>query len=84
MLSVKAAVFDASQLACPLPYRRPQHLKRLGGVRWLAVVLNAPISSKTKVWKSIDDAVKDVKSGDNLLSGGKSAFIEFFSGEHAC
>ena len=29
-----------------------------------------PLPNKTKVWDSVDEAVKDVKSGDTLLSGG--------------
>ncbi|THG99223.1 hypothetical protein EW026_g3093 [Hermanssonia centrifuga] len=43
---------------------------RLIAIRWLAVVADAPIPKKTKVWDNIDEAVKDVKSGDVLLSGG--------------
>ncbi len=44
---------------------------RLIAIRWLAVVADAPIPKKTKVWDNIDEAVKDVKSGDVLLSGGE-------------
>lgn len=29
-----------------------------------------PVPNKTKVWDSVDEAVKDVESGDTLLSGG--------------
>jgi len=29
-----------------------------------------PVPNKTKVWDSVDEAIKDVKSGDTLLSGG--------------
>ncbi|EPT06067.1 hypothetical protein FOMPIDRAFT_158855 [Fomitopsis schrenkii] len=29
-----------------------------------------PVPNKTKVWDSVDEAVKDVRSGDTLLSGG--------------
>ena len=32
-----------------------------------------PVPNKTKVWESVDEAVKDVKSGDTLLSGGACA-----------
>ena len=39
--------------------------------RYLSVVQDAPIPKKSKVWKSVDDAVKDVKSGDIILSGGQ-------------
>ncbi|KIP08148.1 hypothetical protein PHLGIDRAFT_88580 [Phlebiopsis gigantea 11061_1 CR5-6] len=34
------------------------------------VARDAPVPRKRKVWDSVDDAVKDVKSGDVLLSGG--------------
>ena len=45
---------------------------RLHGVRHYGIVTDIPISSgKTKVWKDIDSAVGDVKSGDILLSGGQ-------------
>ena len=40
-------------------------------------VVNAPRPGKTKVWDSVDAAVKDVKSGDIILSGGA-----FFRGVH--
>ncbi|KAI0362342.1 3-oxoacid CoA-transferase [Trametes cingulata] len=39
-------------------------------IRYYSVVANAPIPKKTKVWDSADEAVKDVKSGDIILSGG--------------
>lgn len=39
-------------------------------VRYYAVVANAAAPKKTKVWDSVDEAIKDVKSGDILLSGG--------------
>ncbi|KAI0748319.1 3-oxoacid CoA-transferase [Daedaleopsis nitida] len=39
-------------------------------IRYYSVVVNAPIPRKTKVWDSVDEAVKDVKSGDIILSGG--------------
>lgn len=32
----------------------------------------APIPDVQKVWDSADEAVKDVKSGDTILSGGKN------------
>ena len=44
-------------------------------LRYYSVVANAPIPNKTKVWSSADEAVKDVKSGDIILSGGASATI---------
>lgn len=31
----------------------------------------SPVPRKTKVWDSVDEAVKDVKSGDILLCGGE-------------
>ncbi|KZT11307.1 3-oxoacid CoA-transferase [Laetiporus sulphureus 93-53] len=39
-------------------------------VRFYTIVTDAPIPKKTKVWSSADEAVKDVKSGDVVLSGG--------------
>lgn len=39
--------------------------------RYLSVVHDHPIPKKSKVWKSAEDAVKDVKSGDIVLSGGQ-------------
>ncbi|KAI0341777.1 3-oxoacid CoA-transferase [Trametopsis cervina] len=38
--------------------------------RVLTIVANAPIPKKTKVWKSADDAVADIKEGSTILSGG--------------
>lgn len=46
--------------------------------RYLSVVHDAPIPKKSKVWKSADDAVKDVKSGDIVLSGGQYALVRIF------
>ncbi|KAH9945942.1 3-oxoacid CoA-transferase [Epithele typhae] len=37
-------------------------------MRYYSVVRDAP--KKTKVWDSVDEAVKDVKTGDTILSGG--------------
>lgn len=34
-----------------------------------------PVPNKTKVWDSVDEAVKDVRSGDTLLSGGVCADV---------
>ncbi|KAH9951886.1 3-oxoacid CoA-transferase [Amylocystis lapponica] len=39
-------------------------------IRYYGVVADAPIPRKTKVWDSVEEAVKDVKSGDTILSGG--------------
>jgi len=39
-------------------------------VRLYSVAASAPIPKQKKVWASADDAVKDVKSGDIILSGG--------------
>ncbi|KAI0950454.1 hypothetical protein AcV7_008914 [Taiwanofungus camphoratus] len=39
-------------------------------VRYYSVVTDAPIPKKSKVWDSIEEAVKVVKSGDILLCGG--------------
>ena len=39
-------------------------------MRAYSVAANAPVPKKRKVWDSVDEAIKDVKSGDILLSGG--------------
>ncbi|KAK1217165.1 hypothetical protein PQX77_020173 [Marasmius sp. AFHP31] len=38
--------------------------------RYYGIPTNIPPPRKTKVWDSVDEAVKDVKSGDTLLVGG--------------
>lgn len=41
---------------------------------WLkqySTATDLPVPNKTKVWDSVDEAVKDIKSGDVLLSAGK-------------
>ncbi|EMD38352.1 hypothetical protein CERSUDRAFT_113512 [Gelatoporia subvermispora B] len=38
--------------------------------RQYSTSVDLPVPNKTKVWDSADEAVKDVKSGDVLLSGG--------------
>ncbi|KAG1882890.1 3-oxoacid CoA-transferase [Suillus subluteus] len=38
--------------------------------RWYSTPAELPLPNKSKVWKSVDEAVKDVKSGDVLLCGG--------------
>ena len=43
---------------------------RIHATRYYSVVVDAPVPRKSKVWDNIDDAIKDVKSGDILLSGG--------------
>lgn len=40
-------------------------------VRKYSTPTDLPVPKKTKVWESVDEAVKDVKSGDVLLCGGK-------------
>lgn len=35
-----------------------------------SVVTDVPIPTKSKVWDNVHEAVKDVKDGDILLSGG--------------
>lgn len=64
MLALKTRSVAAHRLrrTLPLPFT-------VARVRFYAVV-DAPPPAKTKVWDSVDDAVKDVKSGDILLSGG--------------
>ncbi|CCM02066.1 uncharacterized protein FIBRA_04142 [Fibroporia radiculosa] len=39
-------------------------------VKAYSTVADVPVSKKSKVYNSVDEAVKDVKSGDVLLSGG--------------
>ena len=39
-------------------------------MRFYSVVVDASRPRKTKVWNSVDEAVKDVKTGDIILSGG--------------
>ena len=43
-------------------------------MRYYSVVVDAARPKKTKVWDSVDEAVKDVKTGDMILSGGTSRF----------
>lgn len=43
---------------------------RLGPVRKYSVPVDIPVPRKSKIWDSVDEAVKDVKSGDVLLCGG--------------
>ena len=38
--------------------------------RFLNAGAGTPVPRKRKVWDSVDEAIKDVKSGDTLLSGG--------------
>lgn len=39
-------------------------------VRCYSTPADLPVPNKSKVWESAEEAVKDVKSGDTLLSGG--------------
>lgn len=39
-------------------------------LRSLNVAAGAPVPHKRKVWDSVDEAIRDVKPGDTLLSGG--------------
>ncbi|KZT11308.1 3-oxoacid CoA-transferase [Laetiporus sulphureus 93-53] len=43
---------------------------RLGITQYSTAAVELPVSNKTKVWDSVDEAINDVKSGDVLLSGG--------------
>jgi hypothetical protein len=45
--------------------------------RWYSTPTELPLPNKSKVWKSVDEAVKDVKSGDVLLCGGEYRRIPF-------
>ncbi|EGN96205.1 hypothetical protein SERLA73DRAFT_185833 [Serpula lacrymans var. lacrymans S7.3] len=40
------------------------------GIRWYSTPVDLPVPKKRKVWDSVDEVVKDVKSGDVLLCGG--------------
>jgi hypothetical protein len=42
---------------------------------------NTPVPNKSKIWASVDEAVKDVKSGDVLLCGGQHALLLVSSAE---
>lgn len=46
-------------------------------VRCYSVPAELPVPKKTKVWASADEAVKDVKSGDVVLSGGLLGLAPF-------
>ena len=37
-------------------------------MRYYSVVVNAPRPNKTKIWDSVEDAIKDVKSGDVVFA----------------
>lgn len=50
-------------------------------IRYYSVVVDAPRPGKTKVWDSVDEAVKDVKAGDIILSGGSSR-VSFATSRH--
>ena len=45
---------------------------RLHGLRARSYSVVVSSSRRQKVWDSVDEAVKDVKSGDVLLTGGRS------------
>jgi 3-oxoacid CoA-transferase len=42
-----------------------------GTLRLYSTPTELPVPNKKKVWDSVDDAVKDVKTGDTLLVGGE-------------
>lgn len=44
-------------------------------LRFLNVAADAPVPRRRKVWDSVDEAIKDVKAGDTLLSGGSSISV---------
>jgi len=54
-----------------LPYTRPLAIinARHYGMQ---VDAQIPVPKRKKVWDSVDEAVRDVKSGDVLLCGGQS------------
>lgn len=47
--------------------------------RYYSVVANAPPPNKKKVWDSVDEAIRDVKSGDTVLSGGTLYTIHYIA-----
>ena len=67
MLALKARAAPA--IAPHLRHRLP--VATVHRVRFYAVVSSAATPTKSKVWDSVEDAIKDVKSGDILLSGGE-------------
>ncbi|KZT42029.1 3-oxoacid CoA-transferase [Sistotremastrum suecicum HHB10207 ss-3] len=42
----------------------------VSATRLYSTPTDIPVPNKSKVWDSVDDALKDVKSGDTILSGG--------------
>ena len=75
MLALKAR--HASAVAPHLRYRLSA-IAAPHRVRYYAVVATSAVPQKSKVWDSVDQAVKDVKSGDVLLSGGALPFFFIF------
>lgn len=71
-----ASFSNTLKLAAAGPRPRPR-LAGPGPRLWLRAtpvflrgISNIPTPKKSKVWDSVDDAVKDVKSGDIVLCGG--------------
>lgn len=58
----------------PHPARSAAPALVVAHVRWFARAVDIPVPKSAKVWASADEAVKDVKSGDTILSGGPSFF----------
>ncbi|KAI0065421.1 3-oxoacid CoA-transferase [Artomyces pyxidatus] len=57
-------------LSASRPKVGPRARVALVVLRAYSVSTDLPVPKKKKVWDSADEAVKDVKSGDTLLSGG--------------
>lgn len=68
MLAIRARAVPASAPRLRQRLPTPAAVHR---VRYYAVVASAATPQKSKVWDSVDEAIKDVKSGDILLSGGE-------------
>jgi len=51
---------------------RSAHVSFIVRVRTYSTPTDLPVPDKKKVWSSADEAVKDIKSGDVLLSAGMS------------
>ena len=63
LVSIHAARPSLAALSLRVPRRRAYSTPVDGG---------APVPKVNKIWDSVDDALRAVKSGDTVLSGGAS------------
>jgi len=75
--------------ATVVPIFSKPHATTFLRARWYSTPTEAPLPNKSKVWASVDEAVKDVKSGDILLCGGEyynsvSFYIRYISCTAQC